>query len=136
MGPPQDHYLNAALALDTELGPDELLELCWRIEAVGRRQRTVHWGPRTIDVDLLDAGGLVLDGDRLRLPHPGIAARPFVVIPLKDVAPDWRHPITGDTIDQLAAPAVAEADAQMTVVAQAGVWCRRGDEDANGNGSA
>jgi 2-amino-4-hydroxy-6-hydroxymethyldihydropteridine diphosphokinase len=133
LGPPQDHYFNAVLALDTSLAPHELLELCWRIEAAGKRQRLVRWGPRTIDIDLLDVGGAVLDCERLRLPHPEIGARQFVIVPLADVAPDWRHPTTGDTINELAKRAAGETQAQPTVVAEADAWCP--PTDANPNGS-
>lgn len=123
MGPPQGAYLNAALMIETTLSPLALLALCRRIEEAGRRQRSVHWGPRTIDLDILDYAGETLESDELTLPHPGIADRDFVLAPLRDVVPEWRHPADGTGVDELLARC---ADSTFRVVADAGSWCRTG----------
>jgi len=87
-GPPQDDYLNAVVAIDTTLGPYELLELAQECERAAHRVRGERWGPRTLDVDVLHYDGVRLDGERLTLPHPRLHERGFVLAPLRDVAPD------------------------------------------------
>lgn len=91
----QPDYLNAAAALDTTLAPDELLTALQAIEAAQGRTRTVRWGPRTLDLDLLLYDQLVLDGPRLTLPHPRLHERAFVLYPLYDIAPDLEIPGRG-----------------------------------------
>ena len=66
-----------------------------RLEALHRRVRTVHWGPRTLDLDLLLYGEQIIESTRLRVPHPGIAARAFVVYPLAEIAPQLDVPGLG-----------------------------------------
>ena len=81
-------YLNAVVELDTDLGPRELLEVCRRLETEARRVRTRRWGPRTLDVDVLLVGDLVVDEPDLQVPHPRMWERSFVLVPLHDLAPD------------------------------------------------
>jgi len=81
-------YLNAVVELSTELGPRDLLEVCRRLEAEARRVRTRRWGPRTLDVDVLLVGDAVIDEPDLQVPHPRMWERAFVLIPLRDLAPD------------------------------------------------
>ena len=97
----QGPYLNAVLRGRSELTPRELLREMLRIEASLGRLRQQRWGPRTLDLDLLDYGGLVLEEPGLRLPHPRLHQRPFVLVPLGDVAPDWRHPTLRKTAVEL-----------------------------------
>ena len=97
----QGPYLNAVLRGRSELTPRELLREMLRIEASLGRLRQQRWGPRTLDLDLLDYGGLVLEEPGLRLPHPRLHQRPFVLVPLGDVAPDWRHPTLKKTAVEL-----------------------------------
>ena len=89
LGPPaQPDYLNAVVALATELSPLELLAALRAIEVKpGRVRYCTRWGPRTLDLDLLLYGELVLDSTELTLPHPGLHERAFVLYPLLDVAP-------------------------------------------------
>lgn len=95
IGPgPQPDYLNAALLLQTALSPLELLDALQAIEAEQGRQRTVRWGPRTLDLDLLLYGDRELNLPRLRIPHPRIPERAFVLRPLADLLPG-DHPLPG-----------------------------------------
>ncbi|MFP4233761.1 MAG: 2-amino-4-hydroxy-6-hydroxymethyldihydropteridine diphosphokinase [Nitriliruptoraceae bacterium] len=91
---PQDDYLNLVVVGTTSLDPLELLEETQLIEAAfGRdRAREVRWGPRPLDIDLLLVGEEVVDSERLTLPHPRIAERAFVLIPLLEVLPGARLP--------------------------------------------
>ena len=70
------------------------------IEQQFGRQRTEHWGPRTLDLDLLLYDNWVLDTPELSLPHPHMTERAFVLVPLAELLPDWVHPVTGLTIQQ------------------------------------
>ena len=87
-GPPQDPYLNAVVAIDTNLDPYELLRLGQEIEARAERERTERWGPRSLDVDVLLVGDARVESDDLTIPHPRMWERGFVLAPLRDVAPD------------------------------------------------
>ena len=84
-GPPQDDFLNAVAALDTGLSPRQLLDLCRRLEEQAGRVRTVRWGPRTLDVDVLLIDDLVVDEPDLVVPHPRMMERAFVLAPLADL---------------------------------------------------
>jgi len=102
----QGAYLNMVVQLDTELGPRELLDACWRAEAEGGRERTVHWGPRTIDVDIVWIDGVNVDEPDLRIPHPRMRERAFVLAPLEELAadvvpPGWRDALGDDGVVRL-----------------------------------
>lgn len=86
-GPAQGEYLNAVVALETELSPRELLEVARRLESEAGRVRTTRWGPRTLDVDVLLVGDLTVDDADLQVPHPRMGERAFVLAPLADVNP-------------------------------------------------
>jgi len=86
-GPPQDPYLNAVVAVDTDLDPRGLLALAQTLERIAHRVRAERFGPRTLDVDVLLYDDLVLDDPDLILPHPRMWERGFVLAPLRDVAP-------------------------------------------------
>lgn len=87
-GPVQDDYLNAVVEVTTTLTPHELLGVCGRLEQAAHRVRIERWGPRTLDVDVLLIGDLVVTTEDLEVPHPRMWERTFVLAPLHDVAPD------------------------------------------------
>ncbi len=111
-GPQQDDFLNAAVLIDTDLTPHELLVLAHRIEADHHRTREVRWGPRTLDVDLIvmrtAEGEIVLDTEDLTLPHPRAYERAFVCVPWADVEPDADLP-------DLDAAGVLRTDLQLVI---------------------
>ncbi|HEX2191594.1 MAG TPA: 2-amino-4-hydroxy-6-hydroxymethyldihydropteridine diphosphokinase [Acidimicrobiales bacterium] len=100
-GPPgQPPYLNLVVELVTERSPRELLELARQLEEAGGRVRAEHHGPRTLDVDVLVVGDLVVDEPDLVVPHPRMQERRFVLAPLADLAPElvpegWEESATG-----------------------------------------
>jgi 2-amino-4-hydroxy-6-hydroxymethyldihydropteridine diphosphokinase len=95
-GPEQPDYLNAVVAVDTVRSARELLALAQSIEAAAERVRTVRWGPRTLDVDVLLVGDERVDEADLVVPHPRMTERAFVVVPLADLEPAWRARIPAD----------------------------------------
>lgn len=89
MGPEgQGAYLNMVVVVRTWLDPYAFIRRCQQIEAEALRQRVVHWGPRTLDVDLLFFDDISIDDPALTVPHPGIEERRFVLVPLQEVAPE------------------------------------------------
>jgi 2-amino-4-hydroxy-6-hydroxymethyldihydropteridine diphosphokinase len=101
----QPWYQNAVIEVVTDLGPDELLATLHEVEEAFGRVRTVANAARMIDLDLLDFCGEIAPGGpgRATLPHPRLADRAFVLRPLADLAPEWRHPVTGQPIQALLA---------------------------------
>jgi 2-amino-4-hydroxy-6-hydroxymethyldihydropteridine diphosphokinase len=95
-------FINAVARVDTDLSPEALLALLHDLEAQFGRTRHVPNAPRTLDLDLLDYDGLVQMGPPL-LPHPRIQDRAFVLVPLRDVVPGWRHPVSGRSVTDLIA---------------------------------
>lgn len=98
--PNDPSYVNAVAAIVTPLAPKALLQTLHEVEANLGRVRSVANAPRTLDLDLLDYEGRVDDGPPI-LPHPRIAERAFVLVPLSDIAPQWSHPQTGKSLAQL-----------------------------------
>ncbi|WP_448520568.1 2-amino-4-hydroxy-6-hydroxymethyldihydropteridine diphosphokinase [Rhodoflexus sp.] len=99
----QPDFLNQALVVQTEQQPEELLTLLQQIEQQAGRQRLQHWGPRTLDIDIIAIDHLVITSERLQVPHQAIAERRFVLQPLKEIAPHWQHPVSGLTYAQMLA---------------------------------
>lgn len=126
-------YVNAAVLIDTELGPEPLLQRLHAIEARFDRDRLQRWGMRTLDLDLLAYGQTILPNevihkdwlhlrpeeqiartpDRLILPHPRLQDRAFALVPMADVAPHWMHPTLGKSAAELCANLPAEDLAQI-----------------------
>ncbi|MEO6609981.1 MAG: 2-amino-4-hydroxy-6-hydroxymethyldihydropteridine diphosphokinase [Aestuariivirga sp.] len=93
----QPDFINAVAMIETALPPIALLSRLHDIERKAGRKRAKRWGPRTLDLDILDYKGRILNPQgkgraALRLPHEGIAVRDFVVLPLAEIAPRWKHP--------------------------------------------
>jgi 2-amino-4-hydroxy-6-hydroxymethyldihydropteridine diphosphokinase len=100
---PQDYrdqpwFLNMAVEVETDLAPLALLATIQQIEAEMGRQRTVPKGPRTIDIDILFYANLIIATPELEVPHPRLTERRFVLDPLSEIAPDLRHPVTGQSV--------------------------------------
>jgi 2-amino-4-hydroxy-6-hydroxymethyldihydropteridine diphosphokinase len=90
--PNQPPFVNAVARIETHLPPMALLQKLHAIEREAGRRRTTRWGPRTLDLDIIDYHGLVRSTGRLVLPHTGIAERIFVLKPVSELAVKWRHP--------------------------------------------
>ncbi len=108
----QPWFINGVVRADSGLGPEAVLATLHRIESRFGRRRDRHWGARTLDLDLLDYRGLVRPGGAgPTLPHPRLGERRFVLAPLVEIAPDWRHPVTGERARDLLArlPTIPEA---------------------------
>ncbi len=97
----QEHYLNAVCAIETDLLPQPLLQTLQAIEGQLGRTRPFSWSPRTIDLDLLIYHGWQGKFASLTLPHPHVIERDFVLQPLAEIAPRWRHPTTQKTAQEM-----------------------------------
>lgn len=100
-GVEQEDFLNGALEIQTLMTPQELLEELHSIEATADRKRLVHWGPRTLDLDIVFWDKLVYESENLIIPHVDMENRYFVLKPLSELIPNYRHPILGKTVTQL-----------------------------------
>lgn len=100
-GVEQDDFLNGCLEAETILEPFQLLAEMNRIEAEAGRERTIHWGPRTLDLDLIFYDDFISEEPQLILPHPDLENREFVLRPLLELCPYLHHPVTGKTVRQM-----------------------------------
>lgn len=100
-GVEQDDFLNAVLCVRTLLPPHELLDRLHEIEQAAKRERLVHWGPRTLDLDILFYDDIILADETLHIPHPEIPKRDFVLRPLAQIAPYFVHPVYRRTVTEL-----------------------------------
>ncbi len=97
----QEDFLNGVVKVKTLFTPQELLNVCHTIESDADRKREVHWGPRTLDLDILFYDELVLESENLIIPHADMEHRDFVLKPLAQVAPRKKHPVNGKTIQRM-----------------------------------
>ena len=102
-GVEQDDFLNSAMLIRTLFTPNELLNELHKIENEAGRVRTIHWGPRTLDLDILLYDDLVMETKDLTIPHVELHLRDFVLKPLAQIAPWLRHPVYGETMAQMLA---------------------------------
>ena len=112
IGPPQPAYLNAAVLLRYEGGPEDLLDALLGVERMLGRERREKWGPRTIDLDVLWIDGVALETARLTVPHPHLTERGFALRPLGDVAPAAIDPESGCAYGKL--PAASDPGVRPT----------------------
>lgn len=101
VGPPQPNYINACAIVHTHFSPEQVLQILLTTEASFGRIRRERWGPRTLDLDLLLYGDLILDTPTLTLPHPRMHERAFVLVPLEEISPDWQHPVRQQSVKKL-----------------------------------
>ena len=100
-GVEQDDFLNGAALIRTLLAPHELLNELHKIENAAGRERKVHWGPRTLDLDILFYDKLIMEETDLVIPHPDLENRLFVLDPMMQLSPYYRHPVTGESIAKM-----------------------------------
>lgn len=102
LGDSKEWYVNGVIEIETELKPEMLLKKCKNIErAMGRKKVRKRWGARIIDLDILLYNTLILEKRSLKIPHPELPKRKFVLIPLSEIAPQVVHPVLGATISEL-----------------------------------
>lgn len=118
----QPWFVNAVAAVETELAPGDLLHRLHEIETDIGRERRIRWEARIIDLDILDFGGLILPSadswllttEGIIVPHPRMHQRLFVLKPLMDICPDWKHPVFGKTAAELVQ--VVEKEAEQVII--------------------
>ena len=97
----QDDFLNGAVYVETILAPEVLLEYLHSLENDSGRERTRHWGPRTLDLDLIYYSDLIINSETLMLPHPELQKRRFVLEPIAEIAPNYVDPRYGVPVSEL-----------------------------------
>jgi 2-amino-4-hydroxy-6-hydroxymethyldihydropteridine diphosphokinase len=97
----QPYFINMVIEIETELEPKELLRRLKDIEREVGREESLKWGPRLIDLDILIFENIILNEDTLKIPHPLMHERDFVLRPLCEIAPDIKHPVLSKTIKEL-----------------------------------
>jgi len=111
--PGQSHFLNAVVEAQTSLLPLQLMHALLKIELQLGRRRTAPNSPRTIDLDLLFYGSSVIRSRELEVPHPRLAERRFVLVPLAEIAPELRHPVLQKSVAQLLAETSDRGDVRL-----------------------
>ncbi len=94
-------FYNSALCVETRLQPNELLEIILKIEKMYGRVRNERNSPRTLDIDIICFDNLILNDNNLIIPHPALHLRPFVILPIRDLDTNWKHPVFLKTIAQI-----------------------------------
>lgn len=97
----QPNFLNGVVEIKTKLAPCTLLKVCHQIEDELKRVHTIKWGPRTIDLDILLYGNIVINEENIVIPHPRMNERKFVLEPLSELIPNIVHPVTNSTIHEM-----------------------------------
>jgi 2-amino-4-hydroxy-6-hydroxymethyldihydropteridine diphosphokinase len=97
----QDSYLNQVVTVQTNLSPYEMLDNIHQIEKDLGRIRQIHYGPRTIDIDILYYAERIIDNEKLKIPHPHIQKRRFILVPLSEILPQMHHPLLKKTNQNL-----------------------------------
>ncbi len=97
----QPKFINGVAKINTTFSCEDLLAFLQRVECMMGRERTIHWGPRCIDLDILLYDGTCISHQDMQVPHPEMHNRAFVLIPLNEIAPGIKHPIIGKTIRKL-----------------------------------
>lgn len=105
----QPWFLNQVVEVESDLLPRQLFQRIQRIEREMGRQRRMPKGPRLIDIDILLYGNAVVKSDDLEIPHPRMTERRFVLAPLAELAPELRHPVTGQTVQELLAEVAGQS---------------------------
>ncbi len=109
----QSYFLNGVCKIRTQLPPLRLLSLLQEVEKeIGRRGK-IPKGPRAIDLDILLYGDLVVDEEELKIPHPALHERKFVLLPLVEMCPDFRHPLFGKSLNQLLAELIDDSQVEL-----------------------
>ncbi|MBI4778335.1 2-amino-4-hydroxy-6-hydroxymethyldihydropteridine diphosphokinase [Candidatus Desantisbacteria bacterium] len=97
----QPEFINGVAKIDTTFSCEDLLAFLQRVECMLGRERTIHWGPRCIDLDILLYDDACISQQDMLVPHPEMHRRAFVLVPLNEIAPEIKHPIIGKTIREL-----------------------------------
>jgi len=97
----QEAFLNQAFEVSTSLDILDLLSICQEIENTLNRTRSIKWGPRTIDIDIIFYDDLEIDEEKIQIPHPRMHERNFVLFPLYEIVPNWHHPTLGKSVKEL-----------------------------------
>jgi len=98
----QPKFINGAAKIGTTFSCEDLLKFLQSVECMLGRERTIRWGPRNIDLDILLYDNACISQPNLQVPHPEMHTRAFVMVPLSEIAPEITHPILGKTIRELA----------------------------------
>jgi 2-amino-4-hydroxy-6-hydroxymethyldihydropteridine diphosphokinase len=97
----QGWFINQVIQIETSLSPTELLKVTQKTEEYLGRKRTIRWGPRKVDIDILLYSDLIINDFSLKIPHPHLTQRRFVLVPLAEIAPNLTHPILGESISKI-----------------------------------
>ncbi len=112
-GVEQEVFLNGMVEIKTLLTPHELLNYLHELEAAAGRERSIHWGPRTLDLDIIFYDKLIMEDDMLIIPHVDMQNRDFVLKPMVELSPNFRHPILQKTMQQLLEELTAKEPSQV-----------------------